>query len=98
MSLLDLPTELLLLIFTRLIGQFIHELVFNPSVSIYHLWDPVTTLQLLCRPTRTLVLSICRQVAALPADDPHQTVDPPRSVPRYTVHFSPILSEIISVF
>jgi hypothetical protein len=89
MSLLDLPTELLFPIFSRLIGQFIHALVFNPTVFTYRLWDPVTTLQLVCRPTRTLVLSICRQMAALPADDLHQTVDPPRSVPRHKVHPSP---------
>ena len=81
MSLVDLPDELLLPIFSRLIGQFIHTLVFNPSVFTYRLWDPVTTLQLVCKPIRTLVLSICRQIARLPADGLHQTIDPVRSVP-----------------
>ena len=81
MSLLHLPNELLLPIFSRLIGQFIHTLVFNPDAFTYRLWDPVTTLQLVCKPTRTLVLSICRQITGPPADNPYQTVDPVRSVP-----------------
>ncbi len=95
MSLLVLPNELLLPIFTSLIGQFIYALVFNQRVRQYRLWDPVTTLQLVCRPTRTLILSICRQIAALPANDPHQTVDPPRSVPRHIAHASPTLSGVL---
>ena len=88
MSLLDLPNELLLPIFTSLIGEFIHWLAFNGGVR---LWDPVTTLQLVCKPTRALILSICRQIAALPANDPHQTVEPLRSVPRHIAHVSPTL-------
>ena len=91
MSLLDLPNELLLPTFSRLIGQFIHALVLNPSIFTYRLWDPVTTLQLVSKPTRTLVLSICRQIAALPAHDPHQIVDPVRSVPRHIARSSPTL-------
>jgi len=85
MTLLDLPNELLLPIFSRLVSLFIYELVLNRSVDTHHPWDPVTTLQLVCKHTTTLVLSICRQVAALPAHDPLQTVDPLRSVPP--VHY-----------
>ena len=95
MSLLDLPNELLLPIFTSLIGQFIYTLALKGGVLPYRLWDPVTTLQLVCRPTRTLILAICRQIAALPADDPHETVDPPRSVPRHIAHVSPTLSGVL---